>query len=86
MPPLPDIARDVSDSEEDITAELDDAIPKHSLLNSKAAKHRTELVHRGTLASRQRPSSEGIRSQILGKDFFSESSPPSRHTRLSQVC
>lgn len=84
VPPLPDIARDVSDSEEDITAELDDAIPKHSLLNSKAAKHRTELVHRGTLASRQRPSSEGIRSQIVEKDFFYETSPPSRHTRLSQ--
>jgi hypothetical protein len=84
VPPLPDIARDVSDSEEDITAELDDAIPKHSLLNSKAAKHRTELIHRGTLASRQRPSSEGIRSQILGKEYFYESSPSSIHTRLSQ--
>jgi len=84
VPPLPDIARDVSDSEEDITAELDDAIPKHHLLNSKAAKHRTELVHRGTLSSRQRPSSDGIRSQISGKDLFSESSPPSRHSRLSQ--
>jgi len=87
VPPLPDIARDVSDSEEDITAELDDAIPKHSLLNSRAAKHKTELIHRGTLASRQRPSSEGIRSQILGKEYFYESpSPPSSiHTRLSQT-
>merc|ERR1719270_3169611 len=29
LPPLPDISRDVSDSEDDITAELDEAIPKH---------------------------------------------------------
>lgn len=80
VPPLPDIARDVSDSEEDITAELDDAIPKHSLLSSRAAKHRTELVHRGTLASRQRPSLDGIRSHSSLKDLESsmESSPPQR--------
>ena len=66
MPPLPDMSQDVSDSEEDITAELDDAVPKHSLLGSQAARHRAELAHKGQLASRQRPSLDGLKTQLSG--------------------
>ena len=69
MPPLPNISGDVSDSEDDITAELDDAIPKHSLLHSQAARHRAELAHKGTLASRQRPSLDGLKTQLSGSSL-----------------
>ena len=54
----------------DITTELDTVIPPHELLDNTAAKHKTELVHRGTLASRHRPSGEGLRTQILRKQLI----------------
>merc|ERR1719445_2351511 len=69
LPPLPDISRDASDSEEDITAELDEAIPKHKLLMSQGARHRAELAHKGTLASRQRPSLDGLKTQLSGSSL-----------------
>ena len=59
----------MSDSEEDITAELDDAVPKHSLLRSQAARHRAELAHKGQLASRQRPSLDGLKTQLSGSSL-----------------
>eukprot|EP00092_Neocalanus_flemingeri_P002395 GFUD01002561.1.p1 GENE.GFUD01002561.1~~GFUD01002561.1.p1 ORF type:complete len:239 (+),score=104.22 GFUD01002561.1:309-1025(+) len=59
------MAEEASEDKEDITTELDQVIPKHKLLDNTAAKHKTELVHRGTLASRHRPSGEGLRTQIL---------------------
>ena len=40
-------------------------IPKHQLLDNNAAKQKNELVHRGTLATRHRPTGEGLRTQIL---------------------
>ena len=55
LPPL-SVCSDVSDSEEDITAELDEAVPQHRLLDSQGARHRAELAHRGVLATRSRPS------------------------------
>merc|ERR1712106_386960 len=54
---------------ENITEELDKVIPKHQLLDNTAAKHKNELVHRGTLATRHRPSGEGLRTQILRRQF-----------------
>ena len=48
-----------------VTEELDKVIPQHQLLDNTAAKHKNELVHRGTLATRHRPSGEGLRTQIL---------------------
>lgn len=68
------MSQDVSDSEEDITAELDDAVPKHSLLGSQAARHRAELAHKGQLASRQRPSLDGLKTQLSGASL-GESEP-----------
>ena len=59
------MAEDTSAAKDDITKELDQVIPKHKLLDNTAAKHKQELVHRGTLASRHRPSGEGLRTQIL---------------------
>ena len=75
VPPLPDMSGDVSDSEEDITAELDDAVPKHSLLESQAARHRAELAHKGILASRQRPSLDGLKTHLSGTSLASEAEP-----------
>ena len=60
-----DMAEDEGNATEDITEELDQVIPKHQLLDNTAAKHKNELVHRGTLATRHRPSGEGLRTQIL---------------------
>ena len=60
-----DMAEDEGNAKEDITEELDRMIPQHQLLDNTAAKHKTELVHRGTLATRHRPSGEGLRTQIL---------------------
>ena len=59
------MAEDAGNAKEDITEELDQVIPKHRLLDNTAAKHKNELVHRGTLATRHRPSVEGLRTQIL---------------------
>ena len=76
VPPLPDMSQDVSDSEEDITAELDDAVPKHSLLGSQAARHRAELAHKGQLASRQRPSLDGLKTQLSGASLGETEAEP----------
>ena len=64
QPFLPAVSVDVSDSEEDITAELDQAVPQHSLLSHQAARHRAELAHKGGLGSRSRPSLEGVKTQL----------------------
>ena len=50
-------------SKENITEELDKVIPKHQLLDNTAAKHKNELVHRGTLASRHLPSGQGRKGE-----------------------
>ena len=63
------MAEDAVGVSENITEELDKVIPKHQLLDSTAAKHKNELVHRGTLATRHRPSGEGLRTQILRRQF-----------------
>ena len=59
------MAEDEGNAKEDIAEELDRMIPQHQLLDNTAAKHKNELVHRGTLATRHRPSGEGLRTQIL---------------------
>ena len=64
QPFLPAVSVDVSDSEEDITAELDEAVPQTSLLSHQAARHRAELAHKGGLGSRSRPSLEGVKTQL----------------------
>ena len=68
-PFLPQLSVDVSDSEEDITAELDEAVPQHSLLSSQGARHKAELAHKGVLASRSRPSLEGMKTQLSGSSL-----------------
>jgi len=59
------MAGDISEDKDNATTELDQVIPKHELLDSTAAKHRKELAHRGILATRHRPSGQGLRTQIL---------------------
>jgi len=54
----------------DISSELDTAIPPHQLLDNTAAKHKTDLVHRGTLATRHKPTGEGLKCQILRRQHF----------------
>jgi len=63
------MAEEAERVKENITEELDQVIPKHQLLDNTAAKHKNELVHRGTLATRHRPSGEGLRTQILRRQF-----------------
>ena len=69
LPPLPDMSREVSDSEDDVTAELDEAVPQHSLLSSQGARHKAELAHKGVLATRSRPSLEGMKTQLSGSSL-----------------
>ena len=69
QPFLPAVSVDVSDSEEDITAELDEAVPQHSLLSSQGARHKAELAHKGVLATRSRPSLEGMKTQLSGSSL-----------------
>ena len=59
------MAEDAVGVSENITEELDKVIPKHQLLDSTAAKHKNELVHRGTLATRHWFSGVGLRTKIL---------------------
>jgi len=66
----------------DISTELDSVIPRHQLLDNTAAKHRTDLIHRGTLASRHKPSGEALKCQILKRQHFlsKDNSPAPRET------
>ena len=63
------MSEDVVVGQETITEELDQVIPKHQLLDNTAAKHKNELVHRSILATRHRPSGEGLRTQILRRQL-----------------
>ena len=72
QPFLPAVSVDVSDSEEDITAELDEAVPQHHLLDHQAARHRAELAHKGGLGSRSRPSLEAVKTQLSSSSLTSE--------------
>jgi len=63
------MSEDVVVVQETITEELDQVIPKHTLLDNTAAKHKNELVHRSILATRHRPSGEGLRTQILRRQL-----------------
>jgi len=71
------MAGDISEDKDNVTTELDQVIPKHQLLDSTAAKHKKELAHRGILASRHRPSGQGLRTQILRRqqEYSKEASP-----------
>jgi len=51
----------------DVSSELDELIPKHQLLDNTAAKHKTDLIHRGTLATRHKPTGEALKTHILKK-------------------
>lgn len=51
----------------DVSTELDELIPRHQLLDNTAAKHKTDLIHRGTLATRHKPTGEALKTQILKK-------------------
>ena len=58
------MAGDLSDPEdEDPSAELDRAVPRHQLLDNSAAKYKTELVHRG--AARHRPTHDKLKELAL---------------------
>ena len=76
QPFLPAVSVDVSDSEEDITAQLDEAVPQHSLLSHQAARHRADLAHRGGLGSRARPSLEGVKTQLSSSSLPSQDPAP----------
>ena len=60
-----DMTEDAVEAKDYVSEDLDQVIPKHQLLDNTAAKHKNELVHRGTLATRHRPTGEGLRTQIL---------------------
>ena len=66
VPRVGEMAGDISDpeEEEDASLELDRAVPRHELLDNTAAKHKTELVHRGGW-SRNKPTQDKLRTQIL---------------------
>jgi len=51
----------------DVSSEFDELIPKHQLLDNTAAKHKTDLIHRGTLATRHKPTGEALKTHILKK-------------------
>jgi len=55
---------------DDVSTELDTVIPRHQLLDNTAAKHKTDLIHRGTLATRHKPTGEGLKTQILRRQSF----------------
>ena len=64
VPRVGEMAGDLSDPEdEDPSAELDRAVPRHQLLDNSAAKYKTELVHRG--AARHRPTHDKLKELAL---------------------
>merc|ERR1719242_1399547 len=57
-----------------VSSSLDRAVPRTALLDCQGAKHRAELVHRSQgLATRHRPSGEGLRAGVLRRDESSSS-------------
>ena len=85
QPFLPAVSVDVSDSEEDITAELDEAVPQHSLLSHQAARHRAELAHKGGLGSRSRPSLEGVKTRQLSSSSLTDTDQVETSTTILPV-
>jgi len=86
IPHLESLLGEISEPEEDMSdtsslgsdASLElDKVPRHQLLDNSAAKHKTEVVHRGSLASRHKPSNEALKSQILRRTSLSNSSSTS---------
>merc|ERR1719397_1164669 len=68
---------------EEVSSSLDRAVPRTALLDCQGAKHRAELVHRSQgLATRHRPSGEGLRAGVLRREESSSSitSQPSSNT------
>ena len=47
-------------------------MPKTNPLTSQGAKHKAELAHKGTLASRQRPSLDGLKTQLSNSSLQDE--------------
>merc|ERR1719205_93972 len=59
---------------EEVSSSLDRAVPRTALLDCQGAKHRAELVHRSQgLATRHRPSGEGLRAGVLRREESSSS-------------
>jgi len=65
VPRVGDMVGELSDPEDEVdaSAELDRAVPRHQLLDSSAAKHKTELVHRG--AARHKPTQDKLKELAL---------------------
>merc|ERR1719205_360354 len=63
---------------EEVSSSLDRAVPRTALLDCQGAKHRAELVHRSQgLATRHRPSGEGLRAGVLRREDSSGSAKSS---------
>merc|ERR1719266_2484552 len=76
--PVVKMSGELSDHEEEeaeeVSSSLDRAVPRTALLDCQGAKHRAELVHRSQgLATRHRPSGEGLRAGVLRRDESSSS-------------
>merc|ERR1719173_393805 len=72
--------------EEEVSSSLDRAVPRTALLDCQGAKHRAELVHRSQgLATRHRPSGEGLRAGVLRREESSSSITTSNITSTSSL-